>query len=246
MLRNHCSKGSHLTDTGAAADEARTAIASSPLFEDLQDAVIDALVEAAFARRYAAGETVFSTGQFDGSEFILVADGRLKAAHSDPESGAMVVDHAGPGDYVGLAGAVVGGDPGRLSTTTVSAEKDALVIAIDAAAFREIVGQRPTLTRNLMLHFARRLAGDIRAGADGSSPEQRIFAALIGLVERDAVAALWRIPKMPKHRELADRANVEEHAAANAVAKLIQTGVARRDYPGLVIEDMARLNKLAS
>ena len=33
--------------------------------------------------------------------------------------------------------------------------------------------------------------------------------------------------------------------AASAVAKLIQSGVARRDYPGLIIDDMAQLNRLA-
>jgi CRP-like cAMP-binding protein len=235
-----------LTDIGAPAEEARIAIASSSLFEDLQDGVIGAVAEAAIARRYAAGETVLSIGQFDGSEFLLVAEGRLKAAHSDPATGAMIVDYAGPGDFVGLAAAVVGGEPGRLATTTISSEEDAIVIAIDAEAFRATVAQRPTLTRNLMLHFARRAGGEARAGAEEGSPERRIFAALIAYVERDAVDALWRIPRMPKHRELADRANVEEQDAANAVAKLIQSGVARRDYPGLVIEDMARLNKLAS
>ncbi len=50
---------------------------------------------------------------------------------------------------------------------------------------------------------------------------------------------------MPKHRELADEAGVEEALTAGAVASLIQQGVARRDYPGLVINDMARLNELA-
>ena len=54
------------------------------------------------------------------------------------------------------------------------------------------------------------------------------------------------IKRMPKHRELADEAGVEESFAANAVATLIQEGVARREYPGLLIDDMSRLNQLAS
>jgi hypothetical protein len=51
---------------------------------------------------------------------------------------------------------------------------------------------------------------------------------------------------MPKHRELAERAGADEAAAASAVAQLIQQGVARREYPGLVIADMAGLARLAS
>ena len=50
---------------------------------------------------------------------------------------------------------------------------------------------------------------------------------------------------MPKHRELAERAGVEEAEAASAVAALIQDGVARRDYPALVINDIRRLSDLA-
>ena len=77
-----------------------------------------------------------------------------------------------------------------------------------------------------------------------SSPERRIFAALLEYVERDAVNGDWRISRMPKHRELAEKAGVDEAATAGAIAQLIQDGVARRDYPGLVIEDMAQLSRL--
>jgi len=33
---------------------------------------------------------------------------------------------------------------------------------------------------------------------------------------------------------------------ADAVANLIQEGIAQRDYPGMIINDMSRLNELAS
>ena len=69
---------------------------------------------------------------------------------------------------------------------------------------------------------------------------------LLECVARDPLSGVWRIEKMPKHRELADRAGVDEASAAGAVASLIQEGVAQRDYPGLVINDMSRLNTLAS
>ena len=64
-------------------------------------------------------------------------------------------------------------------------------------------------------------------------------------MSRDLVSGAWRIEKMPKHREVAQLAGVDEADAASAIAYVIQEGVARRDYPGLIIDDIARLNHLA-
>jgi hypothetical protein len=98
-----------------------------------------------------------------------------------------------------------------------------------------------------MHYFARAIAaGSSRAPQADASPERRVFAALMRYIERDAVKGDWRIPKMPKHRELAEASGVDEAAAAAAIAHLIQEGVARREYPGLVIEDMTRFGRFAA
>lgn len=228
------------TDTGAAA----SAIADAAPFRELPDQVIAALAEASSVRSYSAGETVFAMGQFDGTEFLVVRSGKLQAAHADEKSGSMLIDHVQAGDVFGLAYAVIGDDMRAPVGVSLAAERDCEIVAIDAATLRLIVSQRPSLTRNLMLYFARKVLGDERVSEE-SSPERRVFAALSALAERDAVTSEWRISRMPKHRELADRANVEEADAANAVAKLIQSGVARRNYPGLIIDDMAQLGRLA-
>lgn len=221
------------------------AIAATAPFDDLPEQVVAALAQAASLRRYAAGETIFAMGQFDGSEFLIVLSGRIKIAHADPKSGAMLFDETHQGEVYGLAGAIAGGDPARLAGISITAERDSVIVGVDAEEMREIAAQRPSLTRNLMIYFARSLAGETRASAEEASPERRIYAALSAYIERDAVNAEWRIPRMPKHKELADRADVDEADAANAVAKLIQSGVARRNYPGLIIDDMAQLNRLS-
>jgi len=220
------------------------AVASIAPFSDLPRHSLDALAVAASGRRYAAGETIFAMGQYDGSEFLIVRSGKIKASHVDPASGSMIFEEIGGGQIFGLAQAVVGGDSAGAGSVTILAERESDIIAIDAEALRELASQRPKLTRALMLHFAARIVGGAR-GEEESSPERRVYAALSDYVERDAVTAQWRIAKMPKHRELADKADAEESIAASAVAKLIQSGVARRDYPGLIIDDMAQLNRLA-
>lgn len=229
----------HAGDVSAA-----TTIADCEPFRDLPHQVIEALAAGGSFRTYAAGETVLAMGQYDGSEFMIVRSGKIRATYADAASGAMHFEDAAAGEIFGLAIAIAGGEGSQAPAISMTAERDAELLALDAETLRELAKDRPSLTRNLMLYFARRLSG-ASAAAQESSPERRVYAALVGHIERDAATAEWKIARMPKHRELADSADVDESEAANAVAKLIQSGVARRDYPGLIIDDIAQLNRLA-
>lgn len=232
-----------MTESFAPTADARGLVAAAAIFADLPASDIDAIADASRIRRFGAGETVFSTGQFDGSEIIFVASGVLKSAQADPRSGSMVVEAIGAGACFALALAAISPDGCRFGEATITAEAPTLALFIDAEAMRARVAQSPLLARALLLHFAKAALG--AGSAEESGPERRVFAAIASLVRRDAVAATWRIDRMPKHRDLADLANVAESDAASAVARLISSGVARRDYPGLVIDDMAQLNRLA-
>jgi CRP-like cAMP-binding protein len=223
---------------------ASDAIAASAVFRDLPEQVVSALADASSIRDYSAGETIFAMGQFDGSEFLIVHSGKVKASHADSKTSAMMFEEISAGETFGLPMAAIGGETRLAAGISLTAERDSKVVAIDAETLREMTTQRPSLTRNLMVYFARRLLGDDRS-AEENSPERRVYAALCSYIERDAVNAEWRIARMPKHRELADRADVDEADAASAVAKLIQSGIARRNYPGLIIDDIGQLNRLA-
>ncbi|MEQ1932096.1 MAG: Crp/Fnr family transcriptional regulator [Parvularculaceae bacterium] len=221
-------------------------IRRAPIFTELPQSVLDALSEISTRKSYRQGEPVFALGQFDGAEFYFVAAGRLKAAVADA-AGAMLFEDILAGQFFALAEAVAGFENSRAEKTTLTAEEDSEVLSLDAAAFAAIVTQRPSLTRNLMLHFARALAtGAMTAAPAEATAERRVFAALMRYVERDAVKGDWRIPRMPKHREIAEASGVDESSAAAAIALLIQEGVARREYPGLVIDDIARFGRFAA
>jgi CRP-like cAMP-binding protein len=222
-------------------------LAASPLFEDLPRPVLKAICETAERRRYAAGETVYSPGQYEGGEFLLVSEGRLKATFADSGASAMLIEEIGPGNFFCLAVEMSGDSDQPTEGLTLAVETDSEIIAFNTEAFRAVASRRPLLMRNLMLHFAReiRRAGSQPAAAELSA-ERRVFAALLGYVERDAVSGEWRVARMPKHRELGEKAGADEAATANAIARLIQDGIARREYPGLVIDDISGLNRLAS
>lgn len=216
-------------------------------FNDLPEAVISLLCESAVRRSYGAGQTVFSLGQYDGAEFLVVLSGALRVSVADGETGAMMIEDIREKEIFGLEIALCEAEQAIVSQIAVTAKEDCDLIAIDAAEFKSITASRPSLMRNVALYLASALTAQrYRAATPESAPERRVYAALLECVARDAVSGAWRIERMPKHRELADRAGVEEAVAASAIASLIQDSVAQRDYPGLVINDMTRLNQLAS
>ena len=234
-------------DTVESTTRIQTHIASISPFKDLPEAVLDAIAEVSDLKSYPAGETLYALGQFDGEEIFVIASGALKASFADPESGSVMIDIVPQGHIFGLAAAISEAESTDAEKLTLTTEDASEIVSIEANAFRTIVAQRPSLTRNLMHHFAEVLSAQQFNVVQGeTSPEQRIYAALMEYVERDAVTSDWRIVRMPKHRELADKADVEESLVASAVAQLIQDGVAQREYPGLIITNMEQLGRLAS
>ncbi len=236
----------------AVAIEMEPAAAPRPLegvapFADLPDAAMKAIEDIAETRTLAPGETLFALGQYDGGQFFVVRSGALKISYADPHSGAMVIEKAPARAVYGLAAAVHGEPHASHAAVTIGCDEATEIVEINAEEFRSVIAQRPSLTRVLMQHFAKMLVEATSATeADDASPERSVYAALISYVERDAISGAWRIARMPRHRELAERAGVEEMVAANAIAHIIQEGVARRDYPGLIVDDIGELHRLAS
>ncbi len=239
----------NMADSGeenALGTELIDLISTASPFQGLPPAVLAAVADTAEKRTYCAGEPVFTLGQYDAQDFYLILSGSLKVAFIDHQSGAMRIDDVEKGAVFGMETSICDKCADALNQITLTAETDVALIVFYAQPFREIVSQRPSLSRNLMQYFAETLSKTRFETMDRSSaPEQRVYAALMSFVKRDAVAGVWRVSQMPKHRELAGKANVEESIAASAVAQIIQDGVARREYPGLIINDIDRLNHLA-
>lgn len=233
-------------ETVSAADDLVGTLAGIAPFQDLPAAVLSLLCDHSERRSYGAGQTVFSLGQYDGAEFLVVLAGALRVSAVDGETGAMIIENVRESGVFGLEIALSASDPALFQQLAVTAEKDCDLIAIDASEFKSLAAGRPSLMRNIAVYLSEMLVLQrYRAVEAQTAPEQRIYAALLECVVRDPLSGAWRIEKMPKHRELADRAGADEAAAAGAVAALIQEGVAQRDYPGLIVNDMARLNQLA-
>ncbi|MEO1252374.1 MAG: Crp/Fnr family transcriptional regulator [Pseudomonadota bacterium] len=221
-------------------------LSESAPFSSLAAPIIEAIAKDADVRRYADSQTIYSAGQFDGSEFFIIAQGAVRISCVDPATGAGVIENLAAGQFFGLDLSIAEIEPDALARLAVTADDALGLVVLDVENLRQVAAQRPSLMRNLARHFAEELsARRLAFEAAQTAPDRRVYAALMRYVERQAGESVWRIPKMPKHRELAEIADVEESVAAGAVASLIQEGVARRDYPGLIIDDATRFSELS-
>ncbi|MEO0397959.1 MAG: hypothetical protein AAF224_00890 [Pseudomonadota bacterium] len=223
---------------------------ATPPFDRLTAETVAILQDTADERQYEDGETIAAAGQFDGSEFLVIRAGAVNIAAADPDTGAILLERVSAPGVIGLAQAVaLSNAPSALDVSTVDSEQSltaagAVVLsAVETAAFSERLVGVPEVTQSLMRYFAAALAQrPMTINPDGGG-EQRVYGLLVEAAER--IDGVWRINTMPKHRELADSAQVSETIAANAVARIIRDGVAVRDYPALEIRDMGTLRRLA-
>jgi len=217
-------------------------------FADLPEKIIAMIAQNSDFRECIEEETVLASGEYDGTLFYVVCEGGLKVSQLNEVTGEMQIVTYRKGQSFGLAAAVCGRIEDLNSQITLSAGGAGTeIIIIESERFREIVLQRPTLSRVLMQYFAESIVDqEVGVPREIESAATRVFEQLLKIIERDNVSEVWRISKMPKHRELAELAGVEESEAAAAIAEIIQAGVVKREYPGLIIEDISKLNQLAN
>ena len=91
----------------------------------------------------------------------------------------------------------------------------------------------------MLRHVAHRLLAALSGPETGAGPERRIYQHLLSLVRRED--GRFVINAMPRHAALAEKCGCTDREAAEAIAVLIDNDVARREYPGLVIDDMPAL-----
>ncbi|MEL7027903.1 MAG: cyclic nucleotide-binding domain-containing protein [Pseudomonadota bacterium] len=198
-------------------------------------------------RVYPDGATVLAPDQYDGTETYLVADGALRAS-ATVGGGEMRIEDFPTGAVFGAAAALAdAAEPPR--GLTVAAVGRTTLAVLSAEEFRDTLARHVGAAMALLDDFAGRLAESkdgLARRAQPKGPDARIFTELLAVAQTDPTSlGGWRIVRMPKHKELAERAGAAEAGAAAAVARLIQEGVAKRDYPGLEILDYERLTVMA-
>src|SRR5689334_17333675 len=133
-----------------APAEARTFLASVPLFRELSEADLDQIIPHLDWMLVPGGHVVCRQGD-EGDRLYLVASGRLAIIRELPTGEDVLLSHAGRFESVGEV-AVLTGNP---RSATVRALRDSVIARLDREGLSLLLEEHPRIA----LAFTRRLAG---------------------------------------------------------------------------------------
>lgn len=200
-------------------------------------------------RHYERDDIIFTAGQGAALGGVMfVVSGTVRLARITGASGR-----------VAFLDVEAGGQFGEMSVFGVS-EADLSAIARNSCQiaimpeerFTELLAREESVSRLLLCQYAKLLRQGIEAVAtpasslnEGTTGAQRVYIELLSLAEPQpgAEESLF-VPRLPRHRELAQRLTTTEEVVAGAIADLVKRGIAERQYPGLIIKNPAGLQAL--
>ncbi|HUD52977.1 cyclic nucleotide-binding domain-containing protein [Parvibaculum sp.] len=240
--------------THSSPDKARS-LRGIRILGDLEPKELALLAAECDWRSYARNDVVFSAGQGGTlGEVVFVVSGAIRLARPTGPNGRISYVDIQAGGQFGETG-ILGLDDDDL---TAIARDDTLLALLPEARFSELLGRQESVSRALLCQYAKLLrareaaAGTAEDTRPGSTGAQRVYAELLALAEPrgpaqgatgEAQGGLF-VPRLPRHRELADRLSTTEEVVAAAIAELVRLDIAERDYPGLRIKNEASLRGL--
>jgi len=241
---------------GGFSSEERTqgggrSLARIAILSDLPRKELALLASECEWRDMAREEIVISTssgGTLDGVVFVV--SGAVRLAQPNGLTGQVDYMDVGAGGQFGEM-AVFGIPDTEL---TVIAKESGVLAILPQSRFAELLTREESVSRALLVQYAHRLRSVRDAGQEEAAPsrelsgEQRVYGELISLAEprvgREDEAGGLFVARLPRHRELANRLSTTEEVVARAIAELVRSGVAVREYPGLLIRDEQALRHL--
>jgi NTE family protein len=110
------------------------------LFASFDDVALAGLADRCSRRDYAAGDTVWRTGD-PGDELLVIESGEFQVYGPDDADGPELLARVGPGECVGEMGLLLN----ERRSATVGCSRGGSVLVLDAAAFHEIVRDQRVL-----------------------------------------------------------------------------------------------------
>jgi CRP-like cAMP-binding protein len=164
----------------------RSVVDGFAFFDGLAPDEVDAVLEPAASRRYAAGEPVFEQGT-PAERFFFLLHGRVRATQVTSEGQQIVVRVVNPGDIFGIAVALGRRDyPG-----TATAVADSIVLAWPMALWNRLIDSYPALARNAIRTIGGRL----------QEAQTRMRELATEAVERRVAHAVLRLAGQAGRRE---------------------------------------------
>lgn len=219
------------------------------IFADLAPKELALLASECCWRKFSRGDIILSAGGGD-DEVWLVVRGSVRLARTTGPDGRIAYSDVEMGSQFGEM-SLFGVDDAEL---TAIAHEDCVLAVMAEAVFVELLGREESVSRALLCQYAKLLrqrdAASVAASTNlpGATPTQRVYGELLALGETRLAMGETEggllIARMPRHRELADRLSTTEAVVAGAIAELVRLGIAKREYPGLLIGDEKALKSL--
>src|SRR5271156_855995 len=152
------------------------------LFSDLADEEIAHFHNAAQARSYKKGKTLYVQGE-PAEFFYVICGGWIKLFHATPEGEEIIVDMLTTGHMVGES-AIFGQDR---HTSSAQVIEDVQLLSIPASLLKDRIRLSPSLALSMlssMFRHHRRHYGEIALNAMQSAP-QRVGCFLLRLCPKD-------------------------------------------------------------
>ena len=140
-------------------------------FRVLEDGELTRLAEAAFSRRYAAGEVIMRQGD-NSRELFVIERGEVAVLRARPgEEDAIAVARLGPGSLFGEM-ALVTGDQRQATVRAVTACE---LVEVGHAAMQGVLATSPNLAERISSVLAERQAAlDLHATMEPRAKEQDV------------------------------------------------------------------------
>lgn len=212
------------------------------LLRDLPDKAVADLEKICRWESYGDGDLIFD--RTDTSyDVYFIAKGRVR-----------VVGHAKSGQEVAFVDLGAGQHFGELSAFDKSARsatlytlEDTLLAIAPGDVFIDYTRKYPNVALRLMEHVVAtiRTLNKRVVGLSTTTVIQRVYNEILQLAEPDpSNPNRWVVRLMPNHKELAVWAGTVPEMVAKAIGKLLESGVAKREYKTLYILDRRRLQKM--
>ena len=113
------------------------------------------------------------------------------------------------------------------------------MLLIDSRLLARMVDENKDLMAHCLKYAARKWLEAARPDVAEFHEDYRIHQHLLSLANMKDGQMV--IEEMPRHAQLAEKCGMEDREAAAAIALLIEKGIVRREYPALIIENVAAL-----
>ncbi len=124
---------------------------SMPIFDELNSQQLDWLTQQLQTEHFAPGEVVFREGE-RGDKFYVVESGQLVITRQ-VNGAAAVIDHAGPGQYVGEIALL----QDRPRTATITASEATTLLSLAAEPFHQLMSGYGQLSQTVSKASTRRM-----------------------------------------------------------------------------------------